>query len=99
MFFRNKKVDPIELEKAALAEAWSREELDSEKRQELIQRYKELDEMSFQHEKLRAEHGIDKKTLFTNGVTIGLALLTLNFERFDVLRSKVSPLWLRRREQ
>lgn len=95
--FKKKVADPIELEKQELARAWAVEELDSEERQELINRYLELDTHQLEHEKIRAEHSIDPKTLLTNGVTIGLALLTLNFERFDVLRSKVANLWLRRR--
>lgn len=96
--FKKKVTDPIELEKEELARAWSFEELNSEERQALVDRYLELDSHQLEHEKIRAEHGIDAKTLLTNGVTIGLALLTLNFERFDVLRSKVANLWLRRRQ-
>ena len=93
----NKKVDPIELEKQELARAWAVEEVNSSERQMLIDRYLELDAHQLEHEKIRAEHGIDPKTLLTNSVTIALALLTLNYERFDILRSKVSNLWLRRR--
>lgn len=93
-----KEVDPIELEKRELALAWSREELDSSERQELIDRYLELDERTLEHEKIRAEHRIDAKTWLSSGVTVGLALLTLNYERFDVLRSKAANLWLRRRQ-
>ena len=92
-----KEVDPIEQEKQELARAWAVEELSSEARQELIQRYLELDEHQLQREAIRAEGAIDAKSLLTNGVTIGLALLTLNYEKFDILRSKVSTLWLRRR--
>lgn len=92
-----KDIDPIEFEKEELARAWAVEELDSEERQALIQRYLELDEHQLQREAIRAEGAIDAKSLLTNGVTIGLALLTLNYEKFDILRSKVSTLWLRRR--
>lgn len=95
--FKKKVVDPIELEKHELARVWGVEELDSAKRKELIDRYMELDNHQLEREKIRAEHGIDAKTILANGVTVGLALLTLNFERFDVLRSKVANLWLRRR--
>lgn len=93
-----KKDDPIELEKQELARAWACEELDSSARQELIDRYIELDTHQLERDKVRAEHGIDAKTLLTNGVTIGLALLTLNYEKCDILRSKVANLWLRRRQ-
>lgn len=92
-----KEVDPIELEKEELARSWAVEDLSSEKRQALIQRYLELDEHQMRREEIRADGAIDPKTLLTNGVTIGLALLTLNYEKFDILRSKVSTLWLRRR--
>lgn len=92
-----KEVGPIELEKMELARLWQLEEPDSEERQALIDRYLELDKRTLEHEKIRAEHGIDAKTLLTNGVTIGLALMTLNYEKMDVLRSKVSNLWLRRK--
>ncbi len=91
-----KEADPIELEKKELARAWAVEELDSTERQMLIDRYLELDEHQLEHEKIRAEHAIDAKTLLTNGVTVGLCLLTLNFEKFDILRSKAASLWLRR---
>lgn len=91
-----KETDPIELEKKELARAWAVEELDSTERQMLIDRYLELDEHQLEHEKIRAEHAIDAKTLLTNGVTVGLCLLTLNFEKFDILRSKAANLWLRR---
>lgn len=92
-----KSVDPIEMEKLELAKAWAVEDLDSKERQYLIQRYIELDKVQLEHEKVRAEHGIDAKTLLTNGVTIAMCLLTLNFEKFEVLRSKTAALWLRRK--
>jgi len=91
------KIDPIELEKEELAKAWAVEELDSSARQELIDRYLELDKQQLEHEKIHAEHSIDAKTLLTNGVTIGLCLLTLNYEKFDIVRSKTANLWLRRK--
>lgn len=91
-----KKVDPIEERKAELAQEWKLTD-DPEKQKELIRQYLELDDHQLEREKVRAEHGIDGKTLFNNLVMIGLAVATLNFERFDVLRSKVVNLWLRRR--
>ncbi len=93
-----KEKDPIELEKEELARAWAVEDLNSEKRQALIERYMALDSQQLEHEKIRAEHGIDGKTILSNGVTIGLALLTLNYEKFDIVRSKVANFWLRRRQ-
>lgn len=98
MKFPWKKDDPLEKEKEELAQAWAVEELDSEKRQELIKRYLELDNQQLEHKKVQAAGQIDAKTLLTNGVTIGLALLTLRYEQFDVLRSKVANLWLRRKQ-
>ena len=41
--FGKKVKDPIEMEKEELARAWAVEELDSAERQELIDRYLELD--------------------------------------------------------
>ena len=99
MFEKENNPDPIELEKAALAEEWSKEELDSERRQELIQRWIELDNQQLEHKKLKAAGAIDKKTLFQGGLTLVLALLTLNFEKTDTLRSKVQALWLKRSKQ
>ena len=49
-----KGIDPIEQEKQELARAWAVEELSSEARQELIQRYLELDEHQLQREAIRA---------------------------------------------
>lgn len=93
-----KKDDPIELEKKELAELWSREEPDSPERQELIDRYIELDNHQLEAEKVKAGSKIDAKTLFNGGITVGLALLTLNYEKFEILRSKAASLWLRRKE-
>ncbi len=92
-----KKDDPIELEKARLAQEWANEE-DEYERQKLIARYMELDDHQLEAEKVKSGGKIDAKTLFNGGLTIGLALLTLNFERFDIIRSKAANFWLRRRE-
>lgn len=92
-----KKDDPLEKEKELLAQLWANEE-DEAERQRLIERYIELDTHQLEAEKVKSGGRIDAKTLFNGGVTVGLALLTLNFEKFDILRSKVSNLWLRRRE-
>ena len=97
MWFR-KKDDPIEQEKRELAEAWSREELTSAERAELINRYMELDSHQLARESVQAQNGIGPKDLFNSGVTLGLALLTLNYERTDVIRSKVANFWLRRKQ-
>lgn len=93
-----KKDDPLELEKRELAELWSREEPDSPERQELIDRYMQLETHQLEAEKVKAGGKIDAKTIFNGGITVGLALLTLNFEKFDIVRSKVANMWLRRRE-
>lgn len=98
MFRKRKRPNPIEIEKSALAEEWSREELDSERRQELIQRWIELDNQQLEHKKLKAAGSIDMKTWFQGGLTLTLALLTLNFEKTDTLRSKVQALWLKRKQ-
>lgn len=92
-----KKVDPIEERKAELAQEWKLTD-DPDKKKELIRQYLELDDHQLEREKVRVEHGIDGKTIFNNLVMIGLAVATLNFERFEVLRSKVVNLWLRRRQ-
>lgn len=92
-----KKEDPIELEKAKLAQEWANEE-DEAKRQKLIDQYIALDDHQLEAVKAKAGGRIDAKTLFNGGLTIGLALLTLNFERFDIIRSKAANFWLRRRD-
>jgi hypothetical protein len=92
-----KKDDPIEMEKQLLAEMWANEE-DEYERQKLIERYVELDNHQLEAEKVKSGGKIDAKTLFNGGITVGLALLTLNFEKFEILRSKASNLWLRRRD-
>lgn len=91
------KEDPIEAEKELLAKLWANEE-DEAERQRLIERYLELDNHQLEAEKVKSSGRIDARTIFNGGITVGLALLTLNFEKFDILRSKVSTLWLRRRE-
>lgn len=92
-----KKEDPIEREKQLLAEMWANEE-DEEKRNALIERYMELDDHQLEAEKVKSGGKIDAKTLFNGGLTVGLALLTLNFEKFDIIRSKAANFWLRRRD-
>lgn len=92
-----KKEDPIEQEKQLLAEMWANEE-DEYERQKLIERYIELDNHQLEAVKAKAGGKIDAKTLFNGGLTIGLALLTLNFEKFDIIRSKAANFWLRRRD-
>lgn len=99
MFWKKEpKMDPIEEEKDRLAREWTDPVITPEKRKELIDRYVELDQHQLEVEKVKKDGKIDAKTLLSSGVTVGLALLTLNFERFDVLRSKVSNLWLRRKQ-
>lgn len=93
-----KEMDPLEAEKLELARAWRVEELDSDERQALIDRYLELDERTLEYKRIHADHCIDAKTWLTNGVTIAMCLLTLNYEKMDVLRSKTTPLWMRRRQ-
>jgi hypothetical protein len=57
-----------------------------------------LDDHQLEAVKAKAGGRIDAKTLFNGGLTLGLALLTLNFEKVDIVRSKVANFWLRRRE-
>lgn len=94
--FGKKEKNPIEKEMEELAEAWECEKLNSPERQAMIERYRELNAMLLEEKKLEKQGAIDAKTLLNAGITVGLALLTLNFERFDTLRSKTSTLWLRR---
>lgn len=92
-----KKEDPIEREKEKLAQEWANEE-DEAKRQKLIDQYIALDDHQLEAVKAKAGGRIDAKTLFNGGLTVGLALLTLNFEKFDIIRSKAANFWLRRRD-
>lgn len=94
--FKKQEKNPLDIEMEELAAEWALEEIDSERRHVLIERYKELNQMRLEEKKLEKSGAIDSKTLFNAGVTLGLALLTLNFEQFDTLRSKASTLWLRR---
>ena len=97
MLWHKKEKSPLEKEMEELAVEWSREELDSARRQELIRRYMELDARRLEHEKLKKEHGIDAKTVLSTGTTLLLAVATLEYERTDTIRSKISQWWLRRR--
>ena len=87
------KNDPIEMEKQRLAEEWLTAPTD-EKRQELINQYLMLDDHTFERTKVKWDN---MKVMVGNLVTVGLCLLTLNFEKFDTIRSKASAFWLRRR--
>lgn len=91
-----KKESPIETEMRELSEAWVREELDSVERTELVNRYMELANFQLEQDRLRLEHGITPARVFSAATTIGLAIATLNFEECNILKSKVTNLWLRR---
>lgn len=88
--------DPIEREKDELAQLWVNE-TDQDKKDALIDKYLKLDNHQLEAKKIRANGRINADTLFNGAITIGLALLTLNFEKFDILRSKAANLWLRRK--
>lgn len=90
-----KKTDPIEEEKSYLAQLWLNEE-NPEKRQELIDRYLELDCHQMEKDKIRLERIVDPKTIFNGVLTLGLAGMTLFYEQEHSLRSAVKNLWLRR---
>lgn len=89
--------DLLEIAKAELVERYL-EAQSEEVKAEILAEFMELDARSLEYEKIRAEHRIDAKSLLTNGVTILLAGATLVFECSDTLRSKVTNLWLRRRQ-
>lgn len=89
--------DPIEKEKQVLAIEWANEE-DEIRRQELIERYMELDNHQIEAEKVRRNGKVSPDAIFNGLITVGIAVLTLNFEKVDILRSRVATLWLRRHE-
>ncbi len=89
--------DPIEKEKQVLAIEWANEENEI-RRQELIERYMELDNHQIEAEKVRRNGRVSPDAIFNGLITVGIAVLTLNFEKVDILRSRVANLWLRRRE-
>lgn len=91
-----KKETPIEQEMRELSEAWVMEDLDSTERQELINRYMELANFKLEQDKLKLEHGITPARVLSTATTVGLAVMTLNFEEFSILKSKVTSMWLRR---
>lgn len=92
-----KEPTPLEQEMAEVAQLWALAEPKSDEWEMYKRKYLELDARNLEHTKVRSEGAIDAKTWLSTGTTIGLAILTLNYERFDNLRSKVSNLWLRRR--
>lgn len=91
-----KKESPIEAEMRELSEAWIREELDSTERAALINRYMELANFKLEQDRLKMEHGITPARVLSTLTTVGLAVATLNFEECNLLKSKVTNLWLRR---
>lgn len=91
-----KKESPIEREMRELSELWLREDLDSQERTALVNRYMELANFQLEKDRLRLEHGITPARILNTVTTVGLAIATLNFEEFSILKSKVTNLWLRR---
>ena len=91
-----KKDDLLEVAKSEILEQYLASDDEDEKAM-LLNRYIGIDEQSLEHEKIRAEHKIDAKTILGTVTTLVLAGATLIFEQTDVLHSKVVPLWLRRR--
>lgn len=99
MAFWKKKPSPIEERMTEVALLWANTEPNSDEWFMYQNMYLELDARNLEHKKVRREGSIDPKTWLNTGTTIGLALLTLNYERFDSLRSKVAQMWLRRRDR
>ena len=97
MLWKKKEKSPIERQMDEVALMWAREEPGTDDWYLYQGMYLALDERRLEHQKVQKEGAIDAKTWLSTGTTIGLALLTLNFEKMDVLRSKVTNLWLRRR--
>lgn len=96
MLFQKKKPQLTDIVRDELTEAYVTSE--SEEQKEAIwNAWKDVDKQALEREKLRADHAIDAKTVFTSGVTVLLAGATLAFECSDTLRSKVTNLWLRRK--
>lgn len=91
-----KKETPLEAEMRELAQDWVREEPGSPYRDAHVNRYMELAAFKLEQDRLEKEHGITPARILSAATTFGLALMTLNFEQFDILKSKVSTLWLRR---
>ena len=94
---KQEKVNLLDIAEQDLVEAYLAADTE-EKKTAILADFMELDARRLEYEKIYAEHRIDPKSLLTNGVTILLAAGTLIFEREDVLRSKVTQLWLRRRQ-
>lgn len=90
------KESPIEREMRELSESWVCEDLDSTERTALVNRYMELAAFKLEQDRLRLEHGITPARVLSTVTTVGLAIATLNFEECNILKSKVTNLWLRR---
>lgn len=97
--WKEETVDPIEEEKTLLAKEWANHKLTSNERKELIKWYCELNESQLEDKKLKHDRNMTMlKTVATNGVTLLVCFMTLTFESEDILRSKVVPIFLRRKD-
>lgn len=83
----------VEVQKTLIMEDLKQEPFGTPRRRALIDEYKELDEVTRQ-----AQDSKVKRITSIGGMilTLVLGVLTLNFERTETLRSKVTNLWLRR---
>lgn len=93
-----KKVDVLEREMDILADLLNNEDVDSPEYHKHLERWLELDERRMEHQELQVQRRVKPDTWVLAGKTLLIALLTLNYEKFDILTSRVSQLWLRDRD-
>ncbi len=93
-----KEPSTLEREMSELDEIMRVSEKGSDQYDAALKRWLELDARAMEHETLQAQRRINPNTLLNCGKVILIALLTLNFEKMDILTSKVSSLFLRDRD-
>ena len=99
MPFWKKEKNPVEERMEEVAQLWANTTPNTPEWFQYQNMYLELEEHNLERLKVQKDGQIDAKTWLGTATTIGLALLTLNYERFDTIRSKAAQLWLRRRDR
>lgn len=99
MPFWKKEKNPIEEQMGEIAQLWANTEPNTPEWFQYQVMYLDLEEHNLERLKVQKDGQIDAKTWLGTLTTVGLALLTLNYERFDTIRSKAVQLWLKRRDR
>lgn len=93
-----KEPSTLDREMSELDEILKVSDKGSDEYEAALKRWMELDARQMEHTALKAQRKLNPNTVLNAAKVVVIALLTLNFEKVDILTSKVSGLFLRDRD-